>query len=147
MDSKGNALRPDYLGPEKKPGGGTPTTPTPTTPTPTTPTTPGKASWLDKAKGVLARNPKTAKVAAVITAAAALYGGGKLYSWFTNSGIEMDPADLAELQKHLKVLDEYGKNPEIIKGLPADVQARLQAILGKLDKLQKIKAKAPAPAA
>ena len=59
----------------------------------------------------------------------------------------MDPADLAELQKHLKVIDEYGKNPEIVKGLPTDVQERLSKLIKNLEKLKSAKAKAaPAPA-
>jgi hypothetical protein len=118
VDSKGNAIRPDYLGSQPKPGGGTPTptTPTPTTPTPT-PTTPepGKANWFDKAKGVVnkignklsgavAKNPRLAAGAAILTIAASGFGIGKFMDWIKGGNLEMDPADLAELQKHLKVV-------------------------------------------
>jgi hypothetical protein len=58
----------------------------------------------------------------------------------------MDPADLAELQKHLKVLDQYGKDPAVKGGLPADVQKRLDGVLVKLDKLKKVQGAAPAAA-
>ena len=118
---------------------------------PAAPAAPGKANWLDKAKGVYnkisgaaARNPKTAKVMGVLTLAAAGFGIGGFMDWIKGGNLEMDPADLAELQKHLKVLEEFGKNPEVVKGLPVDVQKRLEVVLGKLNKLQQAKSKAPA---
>ncbi len=103
-----------------------------------------KLSWLDKAKkafkGAFSGRAKAAT--AVVTGALTL---GGLYAAFSgNNAIQMDPADLAELQKHLKVIDEYGKNPEIVKGLPSDVQARLSTIIKNLEKLKQAKAKAPA---
>jgi hypothetical protein len=77
------------------------------------------------------------KVAAV--AGGALLLGG-LWKAFSSNDIEMDPKDLAELQKHLKVLDQYGQDPAIKAGLPVDVQKRLDVVIAKLDKLKKAKA-------
>ncbi len=68
---------------------------------------------------------------------------GALWKGFSGGDIEMDPADLAELQNHLKVLDQYGQDPTIKSGLPADVQKRLDAVIAKLGKLKSAKAKAP----
>ena len=152
-DSRGNPYRPDYMG--GTPAAPTPTAPTPTTPTPTAPT-PGKTSWLDKAKGLVnkvggavkgavTRNPRVAAGAAVLSLAAAGFGLGKFMSWLSGD-VEMEAADKDALMGHLKVLEEFGKNPEVVNGLPADVKKRLEVVLGKLDKLQKTKAKA-APAA
>jgi hypothetical protein len=155
-DTRGNPYRPDYMGSQSKPAASTPgATPTPT-PTPAA-TTPGKASWLDKAKGALskvggavkgavARNPKVGGALAVLGLAATGFGLGKFMSWLNGSDVEMDPADKKALTDHLKVLEEFGKNPEVVTGLPADVKKRLEVVLGKLDKLQKTKAK-EAPAA
>jgi peptidoglycan hydrolase-like protein with peptidoglycan-binding domain len=83
-------------------------------------------------------------VAGVVTGV--LVAGGLYAAFSGNNAIEMDPADLAELQKHLKVIDQYGKDPEIIKGLPQDVQTRLSALVKNLEKLKNAKAKAPAAA-
>ena len=85
------------------------------------------------------------KVSAGVVAGGVILG--TLYAAFSGGDIEMDPADLAELQKHLKVLDQYGKDPAVKTGLPADVQKRLDAVIAKLDKLKKVKGKAAAPAA
>jgi hypothetical protein len=81
-----------------------------------------------------------AKAVAGITASA-LAAGGLYLAFSGDSAIQMDPADLAELQKHLKVIDEYGKNPEIVKGLPSDVQERLSKLIKNLEKLKSAKAK------
>jgi hypothetical protein len=148
VDSKGNPIRPDYLG--NTPGNPAPKTPTPA---PAPAPEPGKASWLDKAKGVLnkvggkvagaaMRNPRIAAGVAILSTAAAGFGISKFMDWIKGGDLEMDPADLAELQKHLKVLEEFGKNPEVVKGLPVEVQKRLETVLGKLNKLQQAKAKA-----
>lgn len=95
------------------------------------------ADWVSNAFG------RKAKAAAGL--ATAVLAAGGLYAAFSgDNAIEMDPADLAELQKHLKVIDEHGKNPEIIKGLPQDVQDRLSKIIKNLEKLKQAKAKAPA---
>ncbi len=104
-----------------------------------------KVSWFDRAKTAFkgAFRGRAAKGAAVVTAGALALGG--LWAAFSgDNAIKMDPADLAELQKHLKVIDEYGKNPEIVKGLPSDVQARLSTIVKNLEKLKKAQATAPA---
>lgn len=82
----------------------------------------------------------------IIKAVAGSLGLGGLYAAFSGDDIEMEPTDLAELQKHLKVLDQYGKDPAIKTGLPADVQKRLDVVIAKLDKLRKL-APAAAPAA
>ena len=76
---------------------------------------------------------------ATIPVGGALALGG-LWKAFSGGDVEMDPADLAELQKHLKVLDQYGQDPAVKSGLPADVQKRLDAVIAKLDKLKKAKA-------
>lgn len=156
-DSKGNPMRPDYMG-------GTPAAPTSPAPAPAPAPAPGpgKTSWLDKAKGLVnkvggavkgavTRNPRVAAGvaagAAVLSLAAAGFGLGKFMSWLSGD-VEMEAADKDALMGHLKVLEEFGKNPEVVNGLPADVKKRLEVVLGKLDKLQKTKAKAaPAPGA
>ena len=100
-----------------------------------------KASWGQRAMSFIKGAGK--KVAGV--AAGALLLGG-LWKAFSGNDVEMDPKDLAELQKHLKVLDQYGQDPAVKGGLPADVQKRLDVVISKLDKLKKAKA-AGAPAA
>lgn len=109
----------------------------------------GEESWFKKtAKGIFNKMTGSTKgkiVTGTVTAALAL---GSLYAAFSDKGaIEMDPADLAELQKHLKVIDEYGKNPEIVKGLPKDVQDRLAKLIKNLEKLKQAKSKATVAAA
>jgi len=162
VDSKGNPIRPDYMGSQGKTGTAPTPGPTPTpapgpTPTPA-PGPDGKASWLDRGKALISkiadktkaaamRNPRVAAGVAILSTAAAGFGISKFIDWIKGGDIKMDPADLAELQKHLKVLEEFGKNPEVVKGLPADVQKRLESVLGKLNKLQKVQATAPAQTA
>jgi len=93
------------------------------------------SSWGSRAMNFIKGAGK--KVAAV--AGGALLLGG-LWKAFSSNDIEMDPKDLAELQKHLKVLDQYGQDPAIKAGLPVDVQKRLDVVIAKLDKLKKAKA-------
>ncbi len=101
-----------------------------------------KPTWGQRAmnfvKGVGSRVNK--KVAAGAAAVGGALGLGALWKAFSGGDIEMDPKDLAELQKHLKVLDQYGQDPAIKAGLPADVQKRLDVVISKLDKLKKAKA-------
>lgn len=103
-----------------------------------------KPSWGQRALNVFKGAGK--KVALGATAVGAVLGLGALWKAFSGGDIEMDPKDLAELQKHLKVLDQYGQDPAIKAGLPADVQKRLDVVIAKLDKLKKAKAAGGAPA-
>jgi hypothetical protein len=153
-DSRGNSYRPDYMGSQSKPATAAPA---PGAAPAAAPAAAGTPSWLDKAKGALSRaggaikgavgrNPKIGAGLAVLGLATAGFGLGKFMNWLNGGDVEMDPADKKALTDHLKVLEEFGKNPEVVTGLPADVKKRLETVLGKLDKLQKTKAK-EAPAA
>jgi peptidoglycan hydrolase-like protein with peptidoglycan-binding domain len=153
-DSRGNPYRPGYMGSQSKPATAAPA---PGAAPAAAPAAAGTPSWLDKAKGALSRaggaikgavgrNPKIGAGLAVLGLATAGFGLGKFMNWLNGGDVEMDPADKKALTDHLKVLEEFGKNPEVVTGLPADVKKRLETVLGKLDKLQKTKAK-EAPAA
>jgi hypothetical protein len=108
-----------------------------------------KPTWGQRAMNVVKGAFKGAgkKVAVGAAAVGGVLGLGALWKAFSGNDIEMDPKDLAELQKHLKVLDQYGQDPAIKAGLPADVQKRLDVVIAKLDKLKKAKAAGAAPAA
>lgn len=101
-----------------------------------------KPTWGQRAmnfvKGIGSKVNK--KVAAGVAAGALALGG--LWKAFSGNDVEMDPKDLAELQKHLKVLDQYGQDPAVKAGLPADVQKRLDNVISKLGKLKAAKAAA-----
>lgn len=101
-----------------------------------------KPSWGQRAKSFIKGFGK--KAGASIVAGGIVLG--TLWKAFSGGDVEMDPKDLAELQKHLKVLDQYGQDPAVKGGLPAEVQKRLDVVIAKLDKLKKAKA-AGAPAA
>jgi hypothetical protein len=103
-----------------------------------------KPSWGQRALSFAKGLGK--KGTGLAVAAAGALGLGGLVAAFSGKDIKMDPADLAELQKHLKVLDQYGKDPAVKGGLPADVQKRLDGVLVKLDKLKKVQGAAPAAA-
>jgi len=103
-----------------------------------------KPSWGQRASSLFKGMTKKGK--AIGGAIAGALGLGGLAAVFSGGDIKMEPADLAELQKHLKVLDQYGKDPAVKSGLPADVQKRLDAVIAKLDKLRKMSGTA-APAA
>ena len=103
-----------------------------------------KPSWGQRAMSFVKGLGK--KGTGLAVAAAGALGLGGLVAAFSGKDIKMDPADLAELQKHLKVLDQYGKDPAVKGGLPADVQKRLDGVLVKLDKLKKVQGAAPAAA-
>jgi hypothetical protein len=159
-DSRGNPVRPGYMG------------------SPTAATTPGAApaaapagapaakagGWMDKAKSAFNRASTAVKGAAnkigtkgkiglgiaagVAIAAAAPAALSKLKSWLSGADAQLDPADKAELVKHLDVITTYAKDETAVKALPQDVQTRLTAILTKADKLSNVQAKAaPAGAA
>lgn len=101
-----------------------------------------KPTWGQRAMNVVKGAFKGAgkRVAAGAAVVGGALGLGALWKAFSGGDIEMDPKDLAELQKHLKVLDQYGQDPAIKAGLPADVQKRLDVVISKLDKLKKAKA-------
>jgi hypothetical protein len=156
-DSRGNPVRPGYMG------------------SPTAATTPGAApaaapagapaakagGWMDKAKSAFNRASTAVKGAAnkigtkgkiglgiaagVAIATAAPAALSKLKSWLSGADAQLDPADKAELVKHLDVITTYAKDETAVKALPQDVQTRLTAILTKADKLSNVQAKA-APA-
>jgi peptidoglycan hydrolase-like protein with peptidoglycan-binding domain len=99
-----------------------------------------KPSWGQRALGAIKTAGNFLNPRRAVVAAAAALGLGGLWKAFSGGDIEMDPKDLAELQKHLKVLDQYGQDPAIKAGLPADVQKRLDVVIGKLGKLKSAKA-------
>lgn len=107
-----------------------------------------KPSWGQRAMGLVKRagSAVTGRVGKAAAAVAGVLGLGALVKAFSGNDVEMDPADLAELQKHLAVLDKFGQDPAVKGGLPADVQKRLDGVLAKLSKLKSAKAKGGAPA-
>jgi hypothetical protein len=112
-------------------------------------------NWWSRAKDAVKAGWNSAKsaggsikqrIAVGAAGVASALGLGTLLKSFSNNDVEMDPADLAELQKHLAVLDKFGQDPAVKGGLPADVQKRLDGVIAKLGKLKGAKAKGGAPA-
>lgn len=139
VDSKGNPVRPDYM-PKDSAAGAAPKAQPAATPA-------AKPGMWDRLKqfGTTIKNAAkgtTGKAAIGVALGAGLYQGVKsLISMFSSDEIEMDPADKAELLKHMEVVQKFAKDEVSVKALPQDVQTRLQAILSKADKLSKAKAK------
>lgn len=111
-----------------------------------------KPGMMDKMKsfGQKVFNKGVGKALAVGGAAAAgayaAYQG--LKKMLADPAIQMDPADKAEFEKHMAVIDTYAKDPEAGAALPKDVQQRLSALNQRLTKIAgKVQAAPAAPGA
>jgi hypothetical protein len=95
----------------------------------------------------------TGKVAAGAAAVAAIGAGAYgayqgLKKLFADPNIQMDPADKAQFEKHMAVIDKYAKDAEAAGALPADVQKRLTAVAQRVQKIAgKVQAAPAAPGA
>lgn len=136
--------------PSSPPGGGIPYTPFRDIPN-----KPSIGSRIGQfAKNVASKIPGVGKAAAVIGAIGAgaygAYQGIKklLADPAAAQSLQMDPADKAEFDKHMAIIDKYAKDPEAAAALPADVQKRLTGIAQRLQKIAgKVQATPAAPAA
>ena len=132
-------------------GGGLPYTPFRDVPS----AKPGVGSRIGQfAKNVAMRLPGAGKVAAVATAiGAGAYGAYQgIKKIFADPAVaqslQMDPADKAEFDKHMAVIDKYAKDPEAAAALPADVQKRLTALAQRVQKIAgKVQSAPAAPGA
>ncbi len=125
------------------------------TPAPAAPAPAAGGNWWSRAKDAVKAGFNKAvstggsvkkKLAVGAAGVASALGLGALVKAFSGNDVEMDPADLAELQKHLAVLDKFGQDPAVKGGLPVDVQKRLDGVLAKLSQLKSAKAKGGATA-
>jgi hypothetical protein len=95
----------------------------------------------------------TGKVAAGVAGVAAIGAGAYgayqgLKKLFADPNIQMDPADKAQFEKHMAVIDKYAKDAEAAGALPADVQKRLTAVAQRVQKIAgKVQAAPAAPGA
>jgi hypothetical protein len=95
----------------------------------------------------------TGKAAAVGAGVAAIGAGAYgayqgLKKLFADPNIQMDPADKAQFEKHMAVIDKYAKDAEAAGALPADVQKRLTAVAQRVQKIAgKVQAAPAAPGA
>jgi hypothetical protein len=131
-------------------GGGLPYTPY----RDVTPAKPGMGSRIGQfAKNVAMRLPGAGKAVAIAGAiGAGAYGAYQgIKKIFADPAVaqslQMDPADKAEFDKHMAVIDKYAKDPEAAAALPADVQKRLTALAQRVQKIAGKVQAAPAPGA
>lgn len=106
------------------------------------------------AKNIVSKIPGAGKaVAAAGVIAAGAYGAYQgLKKIFADPAVaqtlQMAPADKAEFDKHMAIIDKYAKDPEAAGALPADVQQRLTALAQRVQKIAgKVQAAPAAPAA
>jgi hypothetical protein len=131
-------------------GGGLPYTPFRDVPS----AKPGIGSRIGQfAKNVAMRLPGAGKAVAIAGAiGAGAYGAYQgIKKIFADPAVvqnlAMDPADKAEFDKHMAVIDKYAKDPEAAAALPADVQKRLTALAQRVQKIAGKVQAAPAPGA
>jgi hypothetical protein len=105
------------------------------------------------AKNVAMRLPGAGKAVAIAGAiGAGAYGAYQgIKKIFADPAVaqslQMDPADKAEFDKHMAVIDKYAKDPVAAAALPADVQKRLTALAQRVQKIAGKVQAAPAPGA
>jgi hypothetical protein len=131
-------------------GGGIPYTPY----RDVTPAKPGIGSKIGQfAKNVAMRVPGVAKGVAIAGAIgagayAAYQGIKKIFADpVVAKNLAMDPADKAEFDKHMAVINKYANDAEAAGALPADVQKRLTGIAQRLQKIAGKVQSAPAAGA
>ena len=119
-----------------------------------TPAKPGIGSKIGQfAKNVAMRVPGVAKGVAIAGAIgagayAAYQGIKKIFADpVVAKNLAMDPADKAEFDKHMAVINKYANDAEAAGALPADVQKRLTGIAQRLQKIAGKVQSAPAAGA